>query len=98
MRAASLPWGGCSAVSAGGQAARGLLPLEFDPGADAQVDLGEGVASIAGARAAVQLFVMRLCYSRRTFIMAFPSQRQEAFFDGHVRAFQHFQVVAPPHG
>jgi transposase len=69
------------------------LPLEFDPGADAQVDWGEGVASIAGERAAVQLFVMRLCYSRRTFIMAFPSQRQEAFFEGHVRAFQHFQGV-----
>ena len=71
------------------------LPLECDPGADAQVDWGEGVASIGEARVTVQLFLMRLCYSRRTFVMAFPSQRQEAFWEGHVRAFQHFQGV--PH-
>ena len=36
---------------------------------------------------------MRLCYSRRTFVMAFPSQRQEAFFEGHVQAFAHVQGV-----
>ncbi|MGH8057798.1 MAG: IS21 family transposase [Candidatus Entotheonellia bacterium] len=69
------------------------LPLEFDPGADAQVDWGEGVAILAEEQVTVQLFVMRLCYSRRTFVMAFPSQRQEAFFEGHVRAFQHVQGV-----
>lgn len=67
--------------------------MEFDPGADAPVDWGEGVASIAGERAAGQLVVMRRCYSRRTCIMAFPSQRQEACFEGHVRAFQHVQGV-----
>lgn len=38
---------------------------------------------------------MRLCYSRRTFAMAFPTQRQEAFLEGHVRAFHFFQGV--PH-
>jgi hypothetical protein len=32
---------------------------------------------------------MRLCYSRRTFAMAFPTQKQEAFFEGHVQAFHH---------
>jgi len=66
------------------------LPLEFDPGIDAQVDWGEAVADIAGERATVQLFVMRLCYSRRLFVMAFPSQKQEAFFEGHVQAFRYF--------
>jgi transposase len=69
------------------------LPLEFDPGVDAQVDWGDGLAIIADERVAVQLFVMRRCYSRRTYVMAFPSQRQEAFFEGHVRAFRHFQGV-----
>ena len=33
--------------------------------------------------------------SRRSFVMAFPSQKQEAFFEGHVRAFEHFGGV--PH-
>jgi len=72
-----------------------FIPLEFDPGMDAQVDWGEAVADIAGKRVTVQVFVMRLNYSRRVFVMAFPAQRQEAFFEGHVRAFRHFGGV--PH-
>lgn len=69
------------------------LPLEFDPGIDAQVDWGEGIVIIAGEKVTVQLFYMRLCYSRRLFMMAFPSQKQEAFFAGHVQAFRHFGGV-----
>ncbi len=72
-----------------------FLPLEFDPGIDAQVDWGEAEAIISGKRQTVQLFVMRLCYSRRLFVMAAPSQRQEVFFDAHVRAFAAFGGV--PH-
>jgi len=71
------------------------IPLEFDPGTDAQVDWGEGMAIIASERVTAQLFFMRLNYSRRLFMMAFPTQKQEAFFEGHVRAFHHFQGV--PH-
>jgi len=70
-----------------------FIPLEFDPGADAQVDWGEAVADIAGKRTKVHLFVMRLNYSRRVFVMAYPAERQEAFFDGHVRAFHHLVGV-----
>jgi transposase len=66
------------------------IPLEFDPGTDGQVDWGEAVVEMAGERVTVQLFVMRLCYSRRIFVMAFPAQKQEAFFEGHVRAFHFF--------
>jgi transposase len=72
-----------------------FLPLEFEPGEDAQVDWGEAYADLAGHRQKIQLFVMRLCYSRRTFAMAFPTQRQECFFWGHVCAFEHFEGV--PH-
>lgn len=72
-----------------------FIPLEFEPGQDAQVDWGEALAVVAGIRQTVQVFVMRLCYSRRTFVMAFPTQRQESFFFGHVQAFKHFGGV--PH-
>ena len=48
------------------------LPLEFDPGTDAQVDWGEALVEIAGERVTVQVFYMRLCYSRQLFMMAFP--------------------------
>lgn len=71
------------------------LPLEYDPGQDAQVDWGEAYAIIGGQRQKVQLFIMRLCFSRRTFAMVFPTQRQESFFYGHVKAFEHFGGV--PH-
>jgi transposase len=67
------------------------LPLEFDPGTDAQVDWGEGEVILVGEQVTVQLFFMRLCYSRRVFVMAFPAQKQEAFFAGHVQAFHFFQ-------
>lgn len=70
-----------------------FLPLEFDPGQDAQVDWGEALATIHGVQQTVQVFVMTLCYSRRTFVMAFPSQRQEAFFAGHEAAFAFFGGV-----
>jgi len=45
----------------------------------------------------VQLFYMRLCYSRKLFMMAFPSQKQESFFEGHVRAFHWFQGISRRH-
>lgn len=69
------------------------LPLEFDPGTDAQVDWGEAVVILAGERVTVQLFYMRLNYSRKLFMRAFPAQKQEAFFEGHVHAFRHFEGV-----
>jgi transposase len=69
------------------------LPLEFDPGTDGQVDWGEAAVIMSGVQITVQLFIMRLCYSRRTFAMAFPTQEQESFFEGHVQAFHHFGGV-----
>ncbi len=48
---------------------------------------------IAGERQIVQVFVMRLCFSRRMFVLAFPTQRQEAFLYAHVEAFKHFGGV-----
>jgi transposase len=69
------------------------MPLEFDPGMDAQADWGEGVVIMGVEETQVQLFTMRLNYSRKPFMMAFPTQRQEAFFAGHVAAFHHFGGV-----
>ena len=71
------------------------LELEFDPGQDAQADWGEADVVMAGEQITVQLFVLRLCYSRKFFVRAYPTQRQEAFFEGHVTAFQYLGGV--PH-
>jgi len=71
------------------------IPLEFDPGEDAQVDWGEAEVILDEERVTAQLFLMRQCYSRRLFVMAFPTQKQEAFFEGHVQAFHFFDGI--PH-
>lgn len=77
-----------------GSLAKGVyLPLEFDPGQDAQVDWGEAVVEIGGERRVAQLFIMRLNYSHARFVMAFPFQKQEAFFEGHIQAFHFFGAV-----
>jgi transposase len=70
-----------------------FIPLSYEPGQDAQVDWGEAQAIIGGEQETVQLFVMRLCYSRRIFVMAFPRQKQEAFFTGHAEAFRFFEGI-----
>jgi transposase len=69
------------------------IPLEFDPGEFAQVDWGTAEVIMKGLQITIQLFLMRLCYSRRLFVMAFPTQKQEAFFEGHVQAFHFFGGV-----
>ena len=71
------------------------LPLEFDPGCDAQGDWGEAVVIIAGKQVTVQVFTLRLNYSRKLFVRAYPTQKQECFLDAHVRAFHHFGGI--PH-
>jgi transposase len=65
------------------------LPLEFEAGEDAQVDWGEAQVILAGEQVTVQIFVLRLCYSRKIFVMAFPNQKQECFYAGHVAAFDY---------
>ena len=76
-----------------GKKRQSYLPLEFDPGQDAQVDWGEAVVKMGGEEVKVQMFVMRLNYSRVRFVMAFPFQKQEAFFAGHNQAFHFFGGV-----
>jgi len=72
---------------------KAYIPLAFDPGRDAQVDWGEATILMKGEREKVQIFAMRLNYSRVRFVMAFPFQKQEAFFEGHVHGFDFFGGV-----
>lgn len=72
-----------------------FLLLNYAPGMDAQCDFGEAEIILAGQPITVQLFCLRLCYSKAAFVYAFPHQRQEAFLEGHQRAFEFFGGV--PH-
>jgi transposase len=69
------------------------IPQEHAPGEEAEVDFGEFRAEVAGVLVRLWLFVMRLSHSGRGFALAFAHQAQEAFFEGHVRAFAHFGGV-----
>lgn len=72
-----------------------FIPLSYEPGLDAVADWGEAQVILSGNPALVQLFCMRLCFSSKPFVMTFPHQRQEAFFEGHGGAFEFYGGV--PH-
>src|SRR5665647_2022784 len=69
------------------------IPQTHEPGAEAEVDFGEFYATIGGVLVKLWMFVMRLSHSGRAFHVAFGTQAQEAFLEGHVLAFQHFGGV-----
>jgi transposase len=69
------------------------VPQAHEPGAEAEVDFGEFHAVIGGVLLKLWLFVMRLSCSGRAFHVAFATQAQEAFLEGHVLAFEYFGAV-----
>ena len=76
-----------------GLAAEAFCPQVHDPGVTAEVDWGEAKVSLAGTLVTVGLFLMRSCFSGAAFVMAFQTQSQQAFFEGHVAAFEFFGGV-----
>jgi transposase len=69
------------------------VPQAHLPGAEAEVDFGEFHAMVAGVLVKLWLFVLRLSCSGRAFHVAFATQAQEAFLEGHVLAFEYFSAV-----
>ncbi len=69
------------------------VPQAHEPGAEAEVDFGEFHAVIAGVLVKLWMFVLRLSCSGRAFHVAFATQAQEAFLEGHMLAFEHFGAV-----
>jgi transposase len=70
-----------------------FLPLGFEPGQDGQVDFGEAQIELNGEREVAQFIDVRLNYSRKPFVRAYPNQKQECFFEGQVAAFNFFGGV-----
>jgi transposase len=69
------------------------VPQTHLPGAEAEVDFGEFYATVAGVWMKLWMFVMQLSQSGRAFHVAFATQAQEAFLQGHVLALAHFGAV-----
>ncbi|ROV64374.1 IS21 family transposase [Streptomyces globisporus] len=70
-----------------------FLKLEANPGEQMQIDFGHAEVNMAGKRIKVNLFCMRFKYSLAPYVVAFPTERLEAFLEGHVRGFAHFGGV-----
>ena len=56
-----------------------FLPLEYELGSEAQCDFGEADVIFAGVQITIHLFCMRLMAGARSFVVAFPHERSEAF-------------------
>jgi transposase len=73
--------------------ARATVRFETPPGRQLQIDFGERLVEIAGAKVKAFLFVATLGYSRRLYVRAFRHERQESWFDGLESAFARFGGV-----
>jgi len=63
------------------------IVAHHEPGEEAQVDFGLSDVFIAGERTQVAVFELRLSHSGVAVHVAFGSEGQEAFLEGHVTAF-----------
>lgn len=69
-----------------------FVPLVHRPG-EAQVDFGHALVNVAGKLRKCPFFVMSLPYSDGFFVAVFERENTEAFWEGHVRAFEFFGAV-----
>jgi transposase len=65
-----------------------FVPLFSDAGVEGEVDWGQAQVRLRGELVDVHLFEMRACFSGAQFVMAFESETQQAFLEGHVRALE----------
>jgi transposase len=70
-----------------------MVPQAHPLGYEAEVDFGSVSFFQAGEVVQAWMFVMRLSASGKGYHRVYANQAQEAFFDGHVRAFEHLGGV-----
>jgi transposase len=70
-----------------------FIPQVYDWGVEAQVDWYEAMAEIGGEMRKVYGFSMRSMASGGAFHVAYYHATQQAFLEGHVRAFAYFEGV-----
>lgn len=70
-----------------------FIPLQFQLGHQFQFDWGEADIRLQGQVRRVYLFCIQLSASRKRFVRAYLHERQEAFLDGFVQAFNYLGGV-----
>ncbi|OPZ87031.1 MAG: Integrase core domain protein [Firmicutes bacterium ADurb.Bin419] len=69
------------------------MPLEFELGTYAEVDWTEAYFYLKGKETKAHIFVMKLRGSGGFYVRAYPFEKQEAFFDGHIKCFEFMNGV-----
>jgi len=72
-----------------------FIPLSPKVGKECEIDWGSARAVIGGQKMRIKFFCMRSKYSGKHFVRCYPGERQEMFFDGHMRGFEFFGGVYP---
>lgn len=72
-----------------------FIPCDPEAGVEAEVDWGRCHAILGGEKTLLKLFCMRSKYSGKHFVRCYPCERQQALFDGHIRAFSFFGGIFP---
>jgi transposase len=67
-----------------------FIPLDFQLGHQFQFDWGEADIILQGRTQRIFLFCVQLSASRMRFVRAYIHEKQEAFLDGFVHAFEFF--------
>lgn len=74
---------------------RVFIPCEAEAGVEAEVDWGVAMAVINGESVKLKFFCMRSKFSGKHFVRFYACERQQSFFDAHIRAFEFFGGVFP---
>jgi transposase len=69
------------------------VPQLHEPGEESEVDFGEIWCELEGSLTKCFMFAMRLSASGKAVHRIYATQAQEAFFDGHVEAFEAYNGV-----
>jgi hypothetical protein len=70
-----------------------MVPQTHPFGYESEVDFGSVSFYLSGELTSAWMYVMRLSASGKGFHHVYANQAQEAFIDGHIRAFEHFGAV-----
>lgn len=72
-----------------------FIPCVPDAGQEAEVDWGTATAILGGEAVRLKFFCMRSKYSGKHFVSFYACERQQAFFDAHIHAFEFFGGIFP---
>jgi transposase len=70
-----------------------FLPLEFELGAYAEADWTEAYFFLKGKITKAHIFILKLRGSGGYYSIAYPFEKQEAFFDAHIKCFEFLKGV-----